>query len=357
MTVRAPGPFSVTLSASCTIVALCIELGCVSEPTEEARVHVQAVIYGNDDRTDYHAHTSAVLRSRAGLSSVAIVDSNAVVVHQDGSTGENVLSLGERYDLCLDERFWMQPSIAFCSGVLVQQNMIVTAAHCLTVPCNRWRLIAGWHYSTPDAGPSASGGAPYLCAEVLAAHVSEGTPGPQFDYAWIRLDRPMASPMEPAPIANSGEDEIGERVAVIGHPGGIPVKIDDGATVIQSDDARLFVDSDTFEGSSGSGVFTLDGALKGILTAGASDYILDPSGCRRARRIADMDRTGEVATRISVALDDICTRNVVPTDLCVNAKAAGCSTAYAIEEWSVPRSIFLSLALVLIRRRAMGGHF
>jgi subtilisin family serine protease len=81
---------------------------------------------------------------------------------------------------------------------------------------------------------------------------------------------------------------------VIGHPTGLPVKIDDGGHVRNDPCAALdyFVaNNDTFGGNSGSGVWSGDGSrreLIGILVRGELDFETDPNNsCDRAIRCPD----------------------------------------------------------------------
>jgi hypothetical protein len=101
------------------------------------------------------------------------------------------------------------------------------------------------------------------------------------------LDAGAPRTILPAPLF-SGVLEAGTPLTVIGHPSGLPRKYTGGATVQHVAECQLetvcpispsyswgayVADLDTFAGNSGSGTFTSDGRMVGILISGATDFV------------------------------------------------------------------------------------
>ena len=93
-----------------------------------------------------------------------------------------------------------------------------------------------------------------------------------------------------------------QKLFVIGHPGGITSVISDGAQVRSNQNLHFFqANLDTFEGNSGSPVFSEDtGVLEGILVRGENDWQYDRQAkCYRPRKCSNDQCRGEDVTRIT----------------------------------------------------------
>jgi hypothetical protein len=121
--------------------------------------------------------------------------------------------------------------------------------------------------------------------------------------------------------------QVGEPLTVLGTGSGLPIKIDSAARVIdvRAAEADFFsVESDTFEGSSGSGVFDADNQLLGVLVRGGTDYLEDKQrGClavnRREQAVvgeADGDLGHEEATYVSHAVKRLCDQGFPSQAIC-----------------------------------------
>ena len=89
----------------------------------------QAVISGNDDRTEYFQGTATQKQAADGVFAL-IHDSH--IDHSDPMDIRFVRSsYGEDYGLCPEERFWGQPDPMWYGAFLVSDNEIVTAGHCV----------------------------------------------------------------------------------------------------------------------------------------------------------------------------------------------------------------------------------
>jgi hypothetical protein len=256
----------------------------------------EEVVYGADDRTDVYAHPDAVLRERGRQSTVALMLASGIDASNPASVVFQSPTLQEAQGLCSTERFLDDPTAGFCSGTLIDDDLVLTAGHCARNPgeCSAMRIVFNYYRPGDGALQTVTTEDIFSCAAVVVNERSNNnreTP----DYAIIRLDRPATPRFTPAPVARAPLPvSTGETVAVIGSGSGIPFKIDAGGTVRDPRASTLdyFVAStDTFYGNSGSGVYELDTySVAGILVRGEVDYrregqcyVVNPctqSGCR-----------------------------------------------------------------------------
>src|SRR5690606_38970819 len=142
--------------------------------------------------------------------------------------------------------------------------------------CATHRFVFDYRYAARGELETIDRDDVYECAEVLAHRVdSKGA-----DFAIIRLDRPVVARL-PAQVDDVYSVVDGARVTAIGAPSGVPIKIDDGGIVqwTRAGSRDYFVATpDAFGGSSGSGIFDLDGVLVGILVRGQNDFDVVRSG-------------------------------------------------------------------------------
>jgi V8-like Glu-specific endopeptidase len=236
----------------------------------------RAVVYGADDRVDRHA-------ADPDLQSLA--DSTAAMFasdHLDVSDPYNIQpigpAMGDYYGLCPDQRFYDQPSAAWCSGTLIAPDLIVTAGHCMDGPssCNDTVFVFNYEMmSAIDLAPITIDDL-YYCDSILARETNWTE-----DWAIVQLDRPVAG-IDPVPVVRGGLFEhvptAGELVD-IGHPYGIPVKISGNGSVKASHADYFETNCDHFGGNSGSSVSSRpSGDLVGILVRGETDYDYDSDG-------------------------------------------------------------------------------
>lgn len=224
------------------------------------------VIYGEDNRLDTIDASS--FHQNLASSTAAMVLKEQLVTN-----GQQVELIGptlaKRFKLCEDQRFFQQPSVAYCSGFLVAPDVIVTAGHC--VPSQRNCEKSSWvfNYKIKNSGDTKVTVTPsdvYQCVSVI-----ESQNIMDIDFAVIKLDRPVVG-HDPVKLAEV-EPEIGEPLVIIGHPSGLPQKVADGATVLKKSGNIIKANLDAFQINSGSAVFhDRTGELVGILVNGETDY-------------------------------------------------------------------------------------
>jgi hypothetical protein len=322
------------LTAPCRLALLLLlalggAVGCVASDAAPGG-RSEAVVYGSDDRQDVYAHPSAPLRAIAHESIVALMGQSRLVQQGDGSFElAPVLTLGEAYNLCPDQRFVSQPAVAFCSGTLVAPDIVVTAGHCITTlsGCLNTRLVFDYLYTADGVPAPLEADDVYTCAEVLARQ--DGV----LDYAYLRLDRPVvghaAAALAPGLGTTCRNVVANEDVAVLGFGSGIPLKIDSGGAVTNPSTRGTFFFStslDTFGGNSGSGVFNQDNELVGVLSSGASDYVARAdAGCDEVNVRPEASGVEHIGHLLPTLLSYCETASAPSAALCSHA-AAGCGT-------------------------------
>jgi hypothetical protein len=295
--------------------------------------HSQSIVYGVDDRLDVYEHPDAELRALA-RSVVGLIPKARVQLPANGEVLLSVTTLGHAYDLCDGERFYDQPIAADCTGVLIDRDLVVTAAHCFdeNIGCDDYLYVFDYFYSGPDELQPLVSSDLYACRRLVTKenHVASGE---KVDYALVQLDRPV---LDRAPIpVRGGALRSGEPLAVLGTGSGLPIKIDSGAHVLspRADVRDYFsLDSDTFEGSSGSAVVDGDGQLVGVLVRGGNDYVESGrNGCQTVNHMAmavegdlpNHDLGHEEATYAQRAVDGLCDQRFASERLCGIAESCG----------------------------------
>ena len=285
---------------------------CSAPPPVELALARAPLIYGSDDRRDIYAVEDVEVRRVALSGTAALMPSRSIQSTATGALVFGTQTLTDVFDLCDSEPFVGQPSLAICSGVLLDPDLVVTAAHCVTFsPCEDQRWVFGYAISKEGAGPELDENAVYRCRSIPVREYGTAPDGRRMDFAVVQLDRPVSADRRAPPIATHGIP-LGERATVIGYPSGLPVKVDRGATVLdtrEAEDDYLSMASDTFMGSSGSGVFNRQNELVAIVVRGGVDYEYRPElGCYVSRRIPEGQETerGEHASYVTSAINALC---------------------------------------------------
>jgi len=274
-------------------------------------------IYGDDNRLDYFEASPAM---RTLADSVVSLWPSKQVKLEGGEYKLRTIGFGEALNLCPGEKFREQPIGAFCSGTLVGEDLIMTAGHCITddASCADARFVFG--YNIDSAGGQARTSVQpkdlYTCKRIVKRALDKqasgiiGTgiaiigallnkqAGP--DFALIQLDRKVEG-RKPLAV-NRGSVANGERIFVIGHPVGLPVKVAGDAGVRDNSFKAFFLtDLDTFGGNSGSAVFNAStNKIEGILVRGGTDFVDSPAGCKVQLKSGQNEGKGEAVTKISM---------------------------------------------------------
>jgi len=280
-----------------------------------------SVVYGADDRMEVFEHPDAELRRIAEDSIVALIPNFRLSRESDGTYGFYAESLAELRGLCPDERFGDQPTAASCSGVLIDDDLVLTAGHCMDAhtPCDSYAYVFNYLLDEPNHLATIRDEDVYSCARV----VSRGSPPqdqPTPDFAIIQLDRPVEGSHAPVLIRPATPLSQHESLAMIGFGSGLPAKIDTGGAVADPRAERLdfFVANvDAFQGHSGSATFDSENRLAGILIGGrVPDYVtLEGESCTRVSVYQDSE-AGERVHNIAGIVNSLCTEGWHVDELC-----------------------------------------
>lgn len=299
---------AVRLVARGILASLVLLTGCAADPVD---VNDDPVVYGTDSREELYQLPAGALRTSA-LSTVMLTRAPFIDARTPSAIRWNAYNLQQSQDLCADQRYLDQPTPAFCSGTLIDDDLVITAGHCVedAAACADTRLVFDFHLSAAGQLATVSTADVYSCRTLISR--ARSTSGAFRDYAILQLDRPVT---DRSPVSIGADPAVQATAVLAGHPSGIPLKIDRQGRVAQLYQGAFTATVDAFGGNSGSGVFDANGAIMGVLSGGARDYV--PNGSCYV--VNTTTGEGETIGLVSLAISDLCATGYPSVRLCPGA--------------------------------------
>ena len=235
----------------------------------------QKLVYGVAARVEVSDASPAEqkdARTVAGLFSLSSLRPGANDGHElDLSTfGETVQRQFGR-PLAAREPFQLQPIGPLCSACLVAPDLVITVGRLVSVAVlARTRFVFDFQLKPDGSLLQVKSADVYRGIEVVDSEVNPIGD----DWAVVRLDRPVIG-RTPAALRRRGQPSVGQRLHVIGHPLGLPMKIAGGSIVRGYPEPEVFfANLDVLGGGPGSPVFNSDThEVEGILVRGGAELV------------------------------------------------------------------------------------
>ncbi|MGK4008982.1 serine protease [Sorangium sp. So ce1036] len=316
-----------------------VEAGCAegqaggAQPLDSSS---SPVVYGTDSRREFFEPASEALRRLARSSNLAVFRRSSLDGTDPASVRVAAPSLGEARGLCEDARFVDQPSAAVCSGVLIDEDLLLLAGHCIEgeFSCQDLLFVSGYYYDAPGALHPIRQEDVFACRRLAYWQPGRERGEGALDAAVVQLDRPVQAPLLPAALA-AGAPPPDAPVTAIGYGEGLPGKLDVEGRWLESsapDGGRAEAQVDAFTGSSGGGVFDALHELAGIVVSGRRDYALSEEGCVTVHVEPEAAAKGEGVVLAGRAVQALCEEGWPSERLCGDAGVCGDSICALGEE-------------------------
>jgi V8-like Glu-specific endopeptidase len=243
--------------------------------------NTEKALYGDDNRLN-HCETSseesrnwgkatAMLVKREQLSHVGDVDGEKVYK----ISGQKLSSRTGDYSFCPEVKFQDEISSGFCTAFLYDNDKMMTAGHCFKGSYSfQIRIVFTVRADGMKIVDPESLNDEILVSESQIYEIDDYNRSFLYDVATIKLKREKKD-VNPFTIDMFNNSEVGNRIRIVGHPVGLPMKYSDGKVVSKAG-FKIYGQMASFGGNSGSPVVNLEtGEVAGVLVEGQKDFELD----------------------------------------------------------------------------------
>ncbi|MBS1958026.1 MAG: trypsin-like peptidase domain-containing protein [Bdellovibrionales bacterium] len=232
-------------------------------------------------------------KALAGATVAFSTSSHIVKVYNDWKTFSGGRSLKDSPmvipNVTPKHRFADQPNIVDCTGVMVTQDIMITAAHCLPEngdinQLSHTQVVAGLGYASEDQLKTDPLMIPLNAINIteIAQLLYVGTPTQtnavsDSDFAVVQLKKPLLA-VKPVTLQRGFKGDYQTPVAILGHQLSLPLKADlEGKVAVATDASQkiALMFMDTGGGNSGGPIFDpKTKSLIGLLIAsGGRDWL------------------------------------------------------------------------------------
>lgn len=267
-------------------------------------------VHGDPRLPTYHW-----LRSLAQESTVALVEVENLTERQSFDQGllkfPEAITHQQKKNLCPGQRYGNQSAASFCSGTLIDDDLVLTAAHCVFSPAapepEEVRVVFN-HYNIATDAPAdiecdTAPGQVCESDDVFRMRlVLVGDRGTDTDEDWAIVQlvdangvpRSATPRYRPAPVRlDASTSPLGTTLAKLGAPSGVPIKISltkevQGKAGIVSIKPRIYqAFLDTFGGDSGGGIYDTERLDLIALESGSANFVINGGGTAFVPRLPD----------------------------------------------------------------------
>ncbi|HEY9262296.1 serine protease [Chitinophaga sp.] len=184
---------------------------------------------------------------------------------------QNYPTFQQRAILCDDEPYANQPAAADFTAFVVNDSTLITAGHCLNpTMLKRYYYVFDYIMDTLHHAPQYFEEANVFIATKIIPYYD---PANNQDVCIIRVNKKIDARRIPA-LSQQSAVNNSNTYYVIGTPAGIPFKLAGKAKIMENTSPAYFLlNSDTYEGNSGSPVFNAStNLIEGLLITGTKDF-------------------------------------------------------------------------------------